>query len=192
MPELARHALSRSPFAAQVMQAVSAQVFAPCPLPVSLPLLEGLLLSAVAIRQASTLMILPCGQILPLLDEMHLLDERVSRLKMQVHISLSLNEFILPFVSQIPQAAFGSICDLSSAELELVRQARSGQFKEIKVEFNAQGQPTAIESLQVKTIGPEDEPRLLKQRKAYHRLTFKHNYHHQEYLERVQRKKFPR
>lgn len=161
---------------------------------VSMSLFELLLIHAIALKQESELMILSCGTVLPLLDEMHLLDDRISQLKMQPHLSLSFNAYVLEYVSCVSKALYQSRFKLKSEEVEIVRQIRSGLYKEVKVEFNHDRQLTAIEMVQDKTLARHESLSVDKmiQSGKYHKVNFTSNHERGGHLQRVYRKKFSR
>ncbi len=162
---------------------------------VGLPLFSLLVVQTLTVKQMARLLILPSGQVLPLLDEMQLLDAEVQKLTLLPHLSLSLYSLLEPFLAKVPvrmtrnltQSAFS----LSGEEYHILRTMREGNLNEVRIRFDENHLPSVMLGVQGQHVNENDKAlltHLLIDSKHYE-VNKKHNHNGHAYVERTFRKR---
>lgn len=162
---------------------------------VSMPLFTLLVVQTLAVKQMTKLLVLSSGQVLPLLDEMQLLDANVQKLTLLPHISLSLYSLLEPLLAEVPsgkthnltQSAFS----ISGEEYSILRTIREGNLNELCIRFDENHLPSVMLGMQGQQVNENNKAlltHLLLDSKHYE-VNKKHNYNGQVYVQRTFRKR---
>jgi hypothetical protein len=162
---------------------------------VSMPMFTLLVVQTLAVKQMTRLLVLSSGEVLPLLDEMQLLDANVQKLTLLPHISLSLYSLLQPILEKVSAPATQNLTQsaftLTGEEYSIVRKMREGNLKELSIRFDESHRPSLMLGVQGQQVNENNKAlltHLLLDSKHYE-VNKKHNYNGHVYVERIFRKR---
>ncbi len=162
---------------------------------VSMPLFTLLVVQTLAVKQMTRLLVLSSGQVLPLLDEMQLLDANVQKVTLLPHISLSLYTLLEPLLTKVPSQRTQNLTQsaflISGEEYSILRTMREGNLNELCIRFDENHLPSVMLGVQGQQVNENNKAlltHLLLDSKHYE-VNKKHNYNGQVYVQRTFRKR---